>query len=354
MTMTGPTVRVHLLTYRRPALLVRALQSLLAQTYSNWVCELHNDDPNDTHPAQLVRQVADPRLSLVQHPINQGLVRTFNEVFRPVPETYVSVLEDDNTWDPHFLEVMCRLMEEHPQVVGGWANLRLQYEQPDGSWVGDGRCIWPHGPQDVPRLHYWPSLNRMVRAVASQGAMLWRTAACQDLRIPECVSPSSMEAFRERITPQPLLFVPQPLGCFSVTKTSVRDGDTWRYGRESMALAGSFFATVTKEPNQVQQAWDFLRTNPPYRGHLPLMAALFLPGCRFLLRYATAKDFYYLMRSMARHPLQFWKMTASRQGARLLFRWLLPETQQRLLEAQAHGFGGRLAEEWVQELRLDR
>lgn len=42
--------RVYLCTYRRNNLLSRALNSLLAQTFKDWVCELHNDDPEDSFP----------------------------------------------------------------------------------------------------------------------------------------------------------------------------------------------------------------------------------------------------------------------------------------------------------------
>ena len=51
--MTGGAladVRVYLFTYRRNHLLPRALRSLVAQTHTNWVCELHNDDPADPFP----------------------------------------------------------------------------------------------------------------------------------------------------------------------------------------------------------------------------------------------------------------------------------------------------------------
>ena len=40
-------IRVYLLTCRRPELLRRALRSLVAQTFTDWVCEVHNDAPDD-------------------------------------------------------------------------------------------------------------------------------------------------------------------------------------------------------------------------------------------------------------------------------------------------------------------
>jgi glycosyltransferase involved in cell wall biosynthesis len=48
-------VREFVPTYRRYALLQRAIESLLAQTFSDWKCEIHNDDLNDTFPGQRVQ-----------------------------------------------------------------------------------------------------------------------------------------------------------------------------------------------------------------------------------------------------------------------------------------------------------
>ena len=57
-------LRIFLLTYRRPHLLRRALNSLLEQSMTDWVCELHNDAPDDDSPRTLLDELApkDPRI----------------------------------------------------------------------------------------------------------------------------------------------------------------------------------------------------------------------------------------------------------------------------------------------------
>jgi glycosyltransferase involved in cell wall biosynthesis len=347
--MARPTVRVYLLTYRRPALLPRALESLRAQTYPHWVCELHNDAPDEPFPGELVRRLGDPRIEVVNHPTNLGLTGSFNLVFRPVAETYVSILEDDNTWDPHFLESMCALMERYPHVAAGWANLRYWHEKPDGSWVHDGRCIWPTRPGDRPRLYYWPSLRSIVTLQSSNGAMLWRTSRCHSLTVPAQVSASCQELFRERATPHPLLLNPKPLGNFAVTTQTSRGRDRWLFARDVVAVAGSFFAVVARDPEQLRRAWDFLREDRPYGAHLVLMAGLALPGCRFLPRHGSVKDWYYLLRAALGRPLDVWRTLWGRDGVRSVFPWMLEQTRQRLSEAKANGFDGLLQREWVAE-----
>ncbi len=352
--MTVPTVRVHLLTYRRHTLLRRALDCLRAQTYKHWICDIHNDDPFDPFPGELAKNCADPRINVVNHQQNLGVVETFNLLFRPVPEAYLSVLEDDNSWDQNFLEVMVGLMEHHLHVAAGWANQRYWHEQCDGSWELDGKCVSHRVPGEGPRVYYWPSLGNMVGAVHSQGAVLWRTVACHALRIPSQVSSSCMEAFRERMTSHPILFYPQPLANFAVTQQTARSGDAWRYTRDQVALLGSFLAVVAGSKKTLHQGLQGLRAGWPYRGHLVLLAALALPGCRFLLRYARWRDWYYLLRTVVRRPLQTCRILWFQNGARPLYRWLLPLTRERLLEAHANGYDDVLRSEWFERSHIDK
>jgi hypothetical protein len=61
------TVRVFVPTYRRPLLLPRPLESLRAQTFTDWVCEVRTDDPNDSFPGKLIQRLGDPRIELRNH-----------------------------------------------------------------------------------------------------------------------------------------------------------------------------------------------------------------------------------------------------------------------------------------------
>ena len=54
------------------------MESLLRQELRDWVCELHNDAPDDPYPRALVEEVGDPRLTIVDHEANLGPIRTFN------------------------------------------------------------------------------------------------------------------------------------------------------------------------------------------------------------------------------------------------------------------------------------
>ena len=115
-----PIVRVFVPTYRRSRLLARALDSLRAQTMLRWVCDIHNDDPSDSGPQELVQHLDDPRIRLIVHQANLGATATFNLFYRATAEPYYALLEDDNWWAPTFLEQLLKAMEQYPSLPLAW------------------------------------------------------------------------------------------------------------------------------------------------------------------------------------------------------------------------------------------
>src|ERR1017187_1822181 len=87
------SIRVYLLTCRRPHLLRRALRSLMAQTFTDWACELHNDAPEDNAPARLLAELApgDARFTYHLHDPQWGPVTSFNHCFRAGSEPYAAL-----------------------------------------------------------------------------------------------------------------------------------------------------------------------------------------------------------------------------------------------------------------------
>ncbi len=118
-------VRIFLPTYARPQLLRRALASLCAQTFIDWVAEVHNDLPDDPAPAKIVDEPNDSRITSVEHAQNLGGTATFNLFSLPSSEPYYSLLEDDNWWEPEFLERMLGHLDAHKNVVVAWCNQLL-------------------------------------------------------------------------------------------------------------------------------------------------------------------------------------------------------------------------------------
>jgi glycosyltransferase involved in cell wall biosynthesis len=201
---TQALIRVFVPTYRRRALLPRALASLRAQTCKNWICEVHNDDPADSFPAELVKHLADTRIELHQHERNLGAIATFNLFYRPTQEPFYCVLEDDNWWEPEFLDTMIRELRLHPNITLAWCNQRVWEEMADGSWRATGHLVNSESNAES-RLVEFGEAKQIMGAMHANGAMVLRTQALESYPTPNTLPFSGMEAFRERAFPHPLL-----------------------------------------------------------------------------------------------------------------------------------------------------
>lgn len=293
------TCRVYLPTFRRPQLLVRAVDSLLRQTFRDWVCELHNDDPHDLSPGNLIDQIGDKRITVVNHKENLGATRTFNLFFKSIQEPFFSLLEDDNWWEPEFLETMISAMVAHPQVQVGWANMRVWEEQADKTWRDTGRNVWQVDWTE-PRLMQWPDPRQMNGALHSNGAMLARSNF-QYFPVPESINFAAIEPFRERTFAHPLLFVPQRLANFAVTRTSARPSDAASWMHALAVLTGTFLSEIKMSDEQLRNLWTHARKGSR-SSHVLFACAVHFAGCRRLLRYAAISDWLWSCAYTVRHP----------------------------------------------------
>jgi glycosyltransferase involved in cell wall biosynthesis len=297
------TVRVHLCTYRRNQLLRRAVDSLRGQTFTDWVCELHNDDPTDRFPATLVAELNDPRIIDVTHPVNLGPTPTFNLMYRAgVAEPYVSLLEDDNWWDPNFLSVMVREMDARPEVPVGWANMRLWQEESDGTWSDMGRCVWKETGVGGSVLFKWPDLRQLRGALHSNGAMLIRSRVLESLQVPDSTPFAVIEGVRERRFEFPILFVPSPLANFAVTRQTARGDDRALWGQCQVLLAASFLSHVRLGGNSIKEVWSDARSAVPSVTNTLIAAGLVDRRARYIWGGSGLSDWVRFVLSFIRRP----------------------------------------------------
>jgi hypothetical protein len=304
-------VRVYLPTCRRPELLPRAVASLLAQTCADWVCEMHNDAPEDPFPAQLVARLNDPRLTLVNHARNLGGTETFNLFFRAPAEAFYSILEDDNWWEPDFLATLLATAEEHPAVTVFWANMHVAEQLPDGQFRATGRTVWPQADGPV-HLFPWGQPQQVCGALHSNGAALFRTRPGDDFRIP-AVPFAVIEPFRERMFPHPLLLVPRPLATFSLTLQTARSRDPAEWAETQAMLAATFFHDCPWEETRLAQVWADARAQRPTGTTNLILAAIADPAARPLLRHARWADWWVVLRGFVRRPGLYFRLRRSRR-----------------------------------------
>lgn len=326
-------IRVFLLTCRRPALLRRALDSLRAQTFSDWVCELHNDAPEDDSPRRLLEENPDPRITLCQHGRNWGAVAVFNHAYAGGTEPFLAILEDDNWWDPGFLAAAHAALHAHPEANVVWSNLRVWTENPDHTWTDTGRAVWETARGDErPRLFRWPVPLQCFDALHSHGAMLCRAEASRGALVPADTPLDIIEPVRERLLPGAWLLLPQPLAHFAVTLGTARVIDRARWARSQLLVAASYLHAV--KPGRAERAALCAALRDQQPPATSLVFHLAFSDLRFasLIAHTRPADWLRFFRGAVRRPAVFLRSLRYRSAQPALWATILAAAHDRTRE----------------------
>ncbi len=294
-------VRVFLPTYRRNDLLPRALASLQTQTIADWVCEVHNDAPDDPEPERIVAELGDERFVFTQHETNLGGTATFNLFYDGAPEPFTSILEDDNWWEPRFLETMLGAADHYPEATIFWSNMRIWQELSDGSFADTGTCVRDIANRRDPQPMDFGTADQINGPLHSNGACLIRCRAGQSFKIP-AVPQAVIEMFRERVFPYPLIYIPEPLVNFSRTLKSERSSDPTEWAVVQSLLAATFLKHVRPSDPELGNLLSIARARRPPETTTLLYAGLIDPACRRIWGFTTAQDWIVLLRGLVRRP----------------------------------------------------
>ena len=240
--MTSPLIAVYIVTFHRHQMLRRAIASVVAQTHLNTVVKVINDDPEDEVVADIVREFGDDRISVFAPVEKRGPTRNFNLVFEERDADHVSLLEDDNWWEPSFLAEQLSSLELHPNsslVVG---NERIWRELAGRTWLDTGRTIRPISGLQVHDL----SVEEICgSAHICNRSMLIRVERARELLVPDTIPVDVTEHFRERLLAPQLLINGRPLVNYADTlQTARKKNETW--DAYQCLLIGSVFAAASR------------------------------------------------------------------------------------------------------------
>ena len=100
-------IGIVLRTKDRPTMLTRALEDILAQRFDSWVAVVVNDGGDADAVDEVVERFHDRargRISTIHHPNGLGRSAAANAGVHGVTTDYVVLHDDDDLWDPGFLE----------------------------------------------------------------------------------------------------------------------------------------------------------------------------------------------------------------------------------------------------------
>ena len=89
-----------------------AIQSVLAQTYTNWELLIVDDCSTDS-TAEVVKTFTDPRIHYQCNAHNMGAALTRNAALKIAKGHYIAFLDSDDLWAPEKLEHQIAFMEQN-------------------------------------------------------------------------------------------------------------------------------------------------------------------------------------------------------------------------------------------------
>lgn len=142
MSGATPLVSVVIPAYNSQAFITRALESVFAQTYSNFELILVNDGSPDT---PLLEQKLQPYLKKIRYikQENRGPSEARNAAIRISQGSYIGFLDSDDAWLPHHLATQVSLLTAKPGFDLVYADAILIQ---GGKTVGHNFGIEPQNP----------------------------------------------------------------------------------------------------------------------------------------------------------------------------------------------------------------
>lgn len=109
-----PTVSFLCPAYNHSKYVAEFLQSLFAQTRSDWELIIVDDCSSD-NTVEVIRKFSDPRIKLICHQTNQGINAGLNDAFSVSTGKYVSFVASDDLVQPEYVQMVAETFHEHPE-----------------------------------------------------------------------------------------------------------------------------------------------------------------------------------------------------------------------------------------------
>lgn len=173
--MSPARVTVVIPTFNRASSLRMAIESVLAQTYTDFTLVVADNASTDETP-EVVARYEDDRLTYLRRPENTGLFENFQSSLRDVRTEYALIVCDDDLLRPGYLEAAVDVLDRKPRA--GLVHTSFDVIDRDGHVV-EHAADWTHGltadTVESPAEFLAESMRWGCRVCSS--AALMRTAA---------------------------------------------------------------------------------------------------------------------------------------------------------------------------------
>lgn len=209
-------VHVRTPTYKRPAALRRCLQSLIDQSWGNWICDVYDDD-RDGSGREICESIGDDRIRYNHNYIQRFASKNIDMCFgraNPHAATYFFVLEDDNYVLPSFISDNIAICES------SGVNIVLRNQLIEFASGTENASISNYGVLDNMFIEgvYAPERFRLALIAGigvSNGGLFWSCDATSRLEIGVKCTATVQEYLRTYSIIEPVYVAMHPLAVWA-------------------------------------------------------------------------------------------------------------------------------------------
>ncbi|MBQ8268527.1 MAG: glycosyltransferase family 2 protein [Clostridia bacterium] len=106
-------VSIIMPSYNTGRFIKETIESVLAQSYSDWELILVDDCSKDNTDEVVSQYLADARIRYIKNETNSGAAVSRNRALREAKGKWIAFLDSDDLWEPEKLEKQIRFMEEN-------------------------------------------------------------------------------------------------------------------------------------------------------------------------------------------------------------------------------------------------
>lgn len=111
-------VDIGMPAFERPHFIGEALESALAQSHTNWTLTVSENGPGGgAVEAEVRKYTGDPRIRYSATGENLGPAANWTRLIRIGTAPYVTLLQDDDKWEPDFLAHRVAFLEQNPSCA---------------------------------------------------------------------------------------------------------------------------------------------------------------------------------------------------------------------------------------------
>jgi glycosyltransferase involved in cell wall biosynthesis len=115
--MSIPKITILIPTYQRPKLLVRAIDSIASQSFSDLIIRVHdNGSDYETKEAVSKLMLTDPRIEYHRHVKNIGALGNFQSLIDTIKTPFYSIISDDDFYLPGHIKTGIENLIGNPEA----------------------------------------------------------------------------------------------------------------------------------------------------------------------------------------------------------------------------------------------